>query len=145
MKRYFFLFSAFLCAVLLSSCDKKAEKSIVGKWKVVSATSIDIDDIFLDKGKVWNFNDNGTCSVTLSGERYSTRYVCDGNTLKIQGGDFELFDDDYVDKYVFDYYIDELSESNFSISGSAKYIASENGQIYDEDNAHLSYGLIKAN
>ena len=61
------LLAAIAMTMCLSSCTKKPEKLIVGKWKVVSARCSDnnvkpwvIEAIGNDKGETWTFKENGT-------------------------------------------------------------------------------------
>lgn len=145
------LLAAIAATLCFSSCTKKPEQLIVGKWKVVSARSSDID-VSDDKGETWTFKENGTFVGHFSfldgldgGGDIECRYTCDDNTITLRGGDLEgrINDYDYYInyEYVFTFDIDEITSEVLSISGKVKGSMNDSEGYSESDMAKLSYEL----
>ncbi len=154
MKKFvkIFLLAAIAVMMCFSSCTKKPEKLIVGKWKIVSAHSSDIANLSDDKGEIWRFKENGTfegyfgfLEEVVEEGFVECRYNCDGNTIVLQGGNLEgsLYYDHYYE-CVFTFDIDEITKDGLSISGKVKFTEKDyDGETGDTDIIKLSYELEK--
>ena len=156
------MFAAVAFMLCFSSCTKDSEKLIVGKWKVVSARSSDIDNVSDDKGETWTFKENGAFEGHFSflegnGEGdgigdagdIECRYTCDGNTITLRGGDLEGTMHDYSYDYytnyefVFTFDIDEITSDVLSISGKVKGSMTDSEGYSESSMYKLSYELEK--
>ncbi len=148
------MFAAVAFMLCFSSCTKDPEKLIVGKWKVVSARSSDIDNVSDDKGETWTFKENGAFEGHFSflegldgGGDIECRYTCDDNTITLRGGNLDgrISDYDYYInyEYVFTFDIDEITSDALSISGKVKGSTSDSEGYSESDMAKLSYELEK--
>ena len=155
MKRFvqIILSAAIAVTLCFSSCTKKPEKLIVGKWKIVSAHSSDISNLSDDKGEIWRFKENGTfegyfgfLEEIVEKGFVESHYNCDGETIVLRGGNLEgnLYDD-HIYECVFTFDIDEITKDALSISGKLKFTESSDGEIGDIDIVKLSYELEKNN
>ena len=92
MKRFFIL-TAILAVVGLSSCEKEPSKAILGTWEAVkmetSIAGIDMTVNMADAGMKmeFTFNEDGSGSIYLEsegrGERTPFEYSLNGNLLSI--------------------------------------------------------------
>ena len=92
MKRFFIL-TAILAVVGLSSCEKEPSKAILGTWEAVkmetSIAGIDMSVNMADAGMKleFTFNEDGSGSISLEsegrGERTPFEYSLNGNLLSI--------------------------------------------------------------
>lgn len=92
MKRFFIL-TAILAVVGLSSCEKEPSKAILGTWEAVkmetSIAGIDMSVNMADAGMKleFTFNEDGSGSIYLEsegrGERTPFEYSLNGNLLSI--------------------------------------------------------------
>ena len=153
MKSFKFFAAVVLMSVttiMFSSCSK--EKQIEGKWKCTSAkTSDSYYDLSSTKGEVWNFKDNGKCTVFLSyqenkGEDYDGTWSIDGDELII-----ELEPETYTDgslksteETIGTFEIEELSKNELIISGKWVSTVKTTGSSYADENGTSTY-TTKAN
>ncbi len=111
------LLLALAIMMVMPSC-KKADKQIVGKWKITYAK----EDGYSDKkavGENWTFKENGTFNGYLvDWGDVTAKWSIDGDELIIKGGDLEESTEEQI--YTLD--IDQLDKSNLVVSGKVKYI-----------------------
>lgn len=155
------LLAAIAVTMCLSSCTKKPEKLIVGKWKIVSARCSDnnvkpwvIEAISNDKGEVWNFKENGTfigymnvLSLLEFGiSDVECDYICDDNMIEGRDGNLRgIIDGDTRYDIVFTFDIDEISKKELSISGKIKITFTDIYEGYSETEtvSSIKYELEK--
>ena len=94
MKR-FFLLTAVLAVMGLSSCEKDSSKAIIGTWEAVKMEtvvaginmSVNMDEVGMKME--FTFNEDGSGSIYLEsegiGERTPFEYSVNGNTLMVTG------------------------------------------------------------
>lgn len=130
--------TTFAVVICFTSCTKKPEKLIVGKWKIESArcTSDEEEDYYMkySVGENWNFKENGTFVGYLSffEDEVECDYICDDNTLELKGGDLKGYDHDYEFSIVFQFDIEEISKKEMSLSGKHKITYTYPGDDYSE-------------
>ena len=131
MKRFFhLLYMTVLVALVLSSCTKKPEDLIIGKWKI---TEYREEGTYISKveGETWTFKDNGTFTGPLiAGEHdISCKYVCDDDELTLKGGDLdELYYQGYPAEITYKLDIDDISKDVLIVSGKARLYVSGYGE-----------------
>lgn len=146
---------ALLLLVGLSSCTKKPEDLIVGKWKITEfylnlgsdGGSVQTNDAI---GETWNFKENGSISGYLpaSGDFtndgfFSSHYIIEDETLTIKGGDFEHHESNgHIEEFVFILDIDEVTKDELSISGKWKFY--ENGEVHENGTLRITFKRKKS-
>ena len=123
----FLCMMALIAIMGLTSCTKKPEDLIVGKWKITNYQMYkdDGEEIPLPgaTGETWTFTENGSftgwCRVWQNQiDNYlDSRYIVDDEELTIRGGNFVFGDEECV--FVFD--INEITKEKLTISGKWKY------------------------
>ena len=121
---------ALIAIIGMTSCTKKPEDLIVGKWKI---TEYREEGSYISKveGDTWTFKDNGTFTGPLiAGEHdISCKYVCDDNELTLKGGGLdELYYQGYPAEITYKLDIDDISKDILIVSGKARLYVSGYGE-----------------
>ena len=115
------LIAAFAVMVCLSSC-KKAEKQIIGKWKITSCKE-NGQNVKKNVDETWTFKEGGKFSGTLGGDAYNAgpsvdcKWSISDNELTLNGGDLDDEDGSSI-TYILE--IEELNKKVLVVSGKAK-------------------------
>lgn len=148
MKKTLFLCLTMAIAMMIMPSCKKAEKQIIGKWKITHAKTEGYTDKYA-VGETWTFKEGGKFIGYLDfgkkkGNSKDSEIECNwrinGDELVLEGGDLDYSESgyDYGDYYsykqniVFTFDIEQLDKSNLVVSGKMKedWSETEDGETY---------------
>ena len=140
---------ALIAIMGLTSCTKKPEDLIVGKWKITEfrmrysdgSNACDFDAT----GETWTFKENGSFIGCIPIENdivpdyyFTSKYIVEGEELTIRGGDFEYYyEDGFCEEVVFVLDIDEITKDELSVSGKWKFY--EGGELLESASISASF------